>query len=83
LGIFIDKKLLYTTDVREINKYIGEAPFTSTFSQNSAPRIGQYIGWQIIRSYAQTHPNENFKNIFSITNSSILLQQSGYKPKKN
>lgn len=82
-GFFIDKKLLYTTDVREINKYIGEAPFTSTFSQNSAPRIGQYIGWQIIRSYARSHPNENFKNIFSITNSSILLQQSGYKPKKN
>lgn len=81
-GFFVDKKLLYTTDVREINKYIGEAPFTSTFSQNSAPRMGQYIGWQIIRSYAKNHSNQNFKDIFSITNSSILLQQSGYKPQK-
>lgn len=81
-GFFIDKKLLYTTDMREIMKYIGEAPFTSTFSQYSAPRMGQFIGWQIVRSYAKNHPKENFKDIFAITNSSILLQQSHYKPKK-
>ena len=81
-GFFIEKKLLHTTEMREINKFIGEAPFTSAFSNNSAPRIGRYIGWQIVRSYMAKNKSVTFEQLLKNNNSQEILNKSGYKPEK-
>lgn len=81
-GFFIEKKLLHTTEMREINKFIGEAPFTSAFSKNSAPRIGRYIGWQIVRSYMAKNKKITFEQLLRNNNSQEILNKSGYKPEK-
>ncbi|HBG71712.1 MAG: hypothetical protein A2W93_06625 [Bacteroidetes bacterium GWF2_43_63] len=81
-GFFIEKKLLHSTEMREINKFIGEAPFTSAFSNNSAPRIGRYIGWQIVRSYMAKNKNVTFEQLLKNNNSQEILNKSGYKPEK-
>lgn len=81
-GFFIEKKLLHTTEFKDINKFVGEAPFTSAFSKNSAPRIGRYIGWQIIRAYMSKNQKVSLSELLKNNNSQEILNKSGYKPEK-
>jgi hypothetical protein len=78
---FVEKKLLYTTDTREMNKYFLEAPFTSTFSRYSAPRIGRFIGWRIVRSYMAHNPSVTVEQLLANMNAQEILQKSNYRPK--
>lgn len=81
-AFFVEKKLLHSTELREINKFIGEAPFTSAFSKNSAPRIGRYIGWQIIRAYMGRNKKVEVPALMKNNKSQEILNKSGYKPEK-
>ena len=81
-SFFIEKKLLHTTEMKDINKFIGEAPFTSSFSKNSAPRIGRYIGWQIVRAYMAKNKDVTVPELLKNKNAQEILNKSGYKPKK-
>jgi hypothetical protein len=79
---FAAQKLLYTTDQAEIMKFTAEGPFTAAFSKESAPRIGYWIGWQIVRQYMQNNPEVTLKDLINETDSQLLLSKSKYKPKK-
>ncbi len=81
-GFFIEHDLLYTTEYRDINKFIGEAPFTSAFSRTSAPRVGSFIGWQIVRAYMARNKDVDVETVLKNTNSQEILNKSAYKPKK-
>lgn len=81
-GFFIEHNLLYTTEFRDINKFIGEAPFTSAFSRNSAPRVGCFVGWQIVRAYMSRNKDIDVETVLKNTNSQEILNKSAYKPKK-
>ncbi len=47
----IGRKHLYGTDALVISGYISDASYTTALAPDSAPRIGQYIGWQIVNRY--------------------------------
>ncbi len=79
---FIENKLLYNTDKIIINKFIGEAPFTAAFTNQSPPRIGVWVGWQIIRRYMDKHPQVSIKELMKETDAQKILMKSKYKPKK-
>lgn len=81
-AFILEKKLLYTTDLKEINKFVGEGPFTSTFSKTSAPRIGQFIGWQIVRDYMKNNPKVTIPQLLVNFNSQEIMNKSKYKPQK-
>ncbi|MEN9917602.1 MAG: hypothetical protein RL662_38 [Bacteroidota bacterium] len=49
----IEQNYLYNTDHMVIVKYMEEAPYTATISTQSPPRLGAWLGWQIIKQYAQ------------------------------
>ena len=54
---FIEKEMLYSTDSKLPSRFIADAPFSKFYLQldNESPgRLGQYIGWQIVRAYAET-----------------------------
>jgi hypothetical protein len=44
---------------------MNDAPFTSTFSKNSPPRIGHYIGWQIVRECMLNNPEMELIDLFN------------------
>ncbi|MFH1321494.1 MAG: gliding motility lipoprotein GldB [Bacteroidota bacterium] len=77
---FIDKKLLYSTDHTENIKYIGEGPFTQSFPDGSPARIGQWMGWQIIRAYMENNPDVSLKELMYNYNAQKILTKSKYKP---
>lgn len=81
-GIFIEKKLLYSKIRSEYGNYLQEGPFTSGLDHASPPRLGEFVGWQIVRSYMNNHPEVSLGELMSIKDSQDLLNRSGYKPKR-
>jgi uncharacterized protein YjaZ len=79
---FAAQKLLYTTDQAEIMKFTADGPFTSALSKESAPRIGYWTGWQIIRQYMKNNPEVTIQQLVTETDAQKVLVKSKYKPGK-
>ena len=80
---FIEKELLYSTDSKLPSRFINPAPFSKFYLEldNESPgRIGVYMGWQIVKAYAENSK----KDIFEIMrmNAGELFKQSKFKPRK-
>ncbi|MEA3505282.1 MAG: hypothetical protein U9R32_08850 [Bacteroidota bacterium] len=76
----IENDLLFSTDYSLTRKLLSDGPFTSDFGTNSAPRIGEWVGWQIIRSYMNKNPEIKLQQLIHNANSHDILKGSGYKP---
>jgi hypothetical protein len=76
----VERKLLYDNERLTLQRYIGDAPFTNTFSSDSPGRTGCWLGWQIIRSYMEKNPETTLNDLLLMNNSQQLLNQSGYFP---
>lgn len=72
---------LYSVNPVTMQTYIGEAPFTQGFSQELSPgNIGQWIGWQIVKKFADNNPVLKPEEIMQSTAKKIL-DEAKYKPK--
>jgi hypothetical protein len=72
---------LYSLNAAALQTYIGEAPFTTVFSQELSPgNIGQWIGWQIVRKYEERNPELKPEEIMR-AEAKKILEESNYKPK--
>ena len=78
----IAQKLLYTTDHAEIVKFTGEGPFTTALSKESPPRIGYWVGLQIVRQYMENNPAITLEQLMNEPDAQKILTASKYKPKK-
>ncbi len=76
----LDNELIYSTDHRTIQGFINEAPFTSRFSNQSAPRTGVWLGWQIVREYMRRNPEITLNELFMEENSRKILTEARYRP---
>ena len=76
----IDQKHLFSTDVTLIQKYMNDAPFTATISQDSPGRLGTWIGLQIVESYMKHNPAVSIRNLMNENNYQKMLEQSDYRP---
>jgi gliding motility-associated lipoprotein GldB len=78
---FIDKKLLFSTNYGENLKYINDAPFTSGLPRESPPKVGVWLGWQIIRAYMNNNKT-SLEELFAEKDAQKILNRSKYKPAK-
>ena len=52
---FIENDLLYSTDTKLNKRFLDEAPFSKFYlahDSSSPGRLGQWMGWQIVKAYA-------------------------------
>jgi gliding motility-associated lipoprotein GldB len=80
---FIEGQLLYNSDSKLPGRFITPAPFSKFYLEidNESPgRIGQWIGWQIVRSFMKN--NDVSINDMLKMDARQLFEQSKYKPKK-
>jgi len=82
-GFFLEQNLLYETDYDKYQKYIGEAPFTPGLGEknDSAPRLGVWTGWQIVREYMDKHPEVTLAQLMADHDAQKILNESKYRPK--
>ncbi len=76
----VDHELLFSDDQLIIRKFIGDAPFTSVFQNNSAPRAGAFLGWKIIHKYMKEHPDVSLKQLMENNDYQGLLNSAAYRP---
>lgn len=73
--------LLFSTEYLKFDKYLRESPFTSNLAQESAPRIAQFCGLQIIRKLMKDHPEITPAELVKKTNYKELFELAAYRPK--
>ena len=81
---FIEDNLLFDTDSRLPNRFINLAPFSKFYLEidNESPgRIGQWVGWQIVRSFME-HNDSSLQDMLKM-DAKQIFEKSKYKPKKN
>ncbi len=76
----VGQKDLYSTDLALINKYLNDAPFTATISQESPGRLGTWVGWQIIGEYMKNNPDVSIVQLMKLTDYQQILNKSEYQP---
>ncbi|WP_290475842.1 MULTISPECIES: gliding motility lipoprotein GldB [unclassified Leeuwenhoekiella] len=80
---FVENKLLFDTDSKLLSRFINPAPFSKfylEFDNDSPPRLGRYIGWQIVKSYMERN-NVPLQMLPGKTNDEIF-KEANYKPRR-
>lgn len=81
---FIEREYLYNTDNSLQARFLNMGPFTKfglQLDNDSPSQLGQFIGWQIVRQYAEKHPEVSLNEILKMDGEQ-LFNESNYKPKK-
>jgi len=79
-NIITTEKNLYTTDPAAIQTYIGESPYTQTMPAASPGNIGQWVGWQIVKKFAEKNSSLSISDVMK-TEPRKILEEAKYKPK--
>jgi len=81
---FVENKLFYSSDARLPNRFINPAPFTKfemEWDNDSPGRLGQWMGWQIVRSYMDNNKNVTLQQLLAM-DAKTIFDKSKYKPNK-
>lgn len=80
---FMQNNLLFETDFQKIQMYLSEAPFTPGLGEKneSAPKLGIWIGWQMVRKYMAENPRVTLQELMADQDAQKILNAAKYKPK--
>ena len=79
----MENKLLFSIDPNLMNKYVNDGPTTNGFPKESPGNIGQFLGWQIIKSYMKNNTNVTLKQLMEQKDLIKIFNESKYKPSRD
>jgi hypothetical protein len=65
-----------------MNKFVNDGPTTNGFPKESPGNIGQFIGWQIVKSFMNTHPDSSLHYLMNEKDLIRIFNDAKYKPAK-
>ncbi len=77
---FVQNALLYQSDPTTNGRYISERNSVLEIGKSCPGRIGHFIGWEIVRAYAERHPALGLADIMREQNAQKIFTLSGYAP---
>jgi hypothetical protein len=77
---FIEDKLLYATNHKIKQKYLGDRPKTVEVGNECPGRIAQWVGWEIVKKYKETHADVSLPALMMNPNADKILKESRYRP---
>jgi gliding motility-associated lipoprotein GldB len=82
-SFLVSNNLIYETDYQKIQVYLSEGPFTPGLGEKneSAPKLGNWIGWEIVRKYMKENPEVTLPQLMAKKDAQEILKKSKYKPK--
>jgi gliding motility-associated lipoprotein GldB len=81
---FVENKLFYSSDPKLPNRFVNPAPFSKfgmEWDNDSPGRLGQYVGWQIVKSYMENNKNVTLQQLLAM-DARTIFDKSKYKPNK-
>jgi len=81
---FLENNFLFETDYQKIQVFLSEGPFTPGLGENrdSAPKLGVWIGWQMVKKYMKENPDVTLQQLMTEQDAQKILNKSKYKPKQ-
>ena len=79
-AFLVNNDLFYSADFKTIKNFTNDGPFTSSFSNESPPMTGTWLGWQIVRKYMYEHPDVTLAQLINEKDYQKIFNRSGYKP---
>ncbi len=76
----VEHDLIFKTDQFLIKKLIGDAPFTSYFTNESPGRASVWIGFRIVESYMSKNKGTTLENLMNNTDIQGILEKAKYNP---
>lgn len=80
---FVERELLFSTDPQLASRFINPAPFSKFYLEldNESPgMLGQYIGWQIVRAFAENNEID-LRQLLTLSGEQIY-KNSKFKPRR-
>lgn len=78
---FLSQKLLYSSEMIRISKYINPSPNAPGMPTEAPGRTGVYIGYELVKSYMQNHPEQSLSSLLEPMDSQEFLKQARFKPR--
>ncbi|HTN46713.1 MAG TPA: hypothetical protein VL098_10240 [Flavipsychrobacter sp.] len=80
-NFFIDKQFLYSTNLQQVMRYVNDGPNAAGMPAESPGNIGSWIGYRIVKAYAEKNPDADLQKILNADDAQRILLLSKYKPK--
>ena len=77
----IERHDLFSTEQRLLASYLNDGPFTSEVTQDSPGRVGTWVGWRIVESYMEHHPEVSMQALMQESDAQHILEESQYRPR--
>lgn len=77
----VGEEVLFSNDFHSFKRLFNDGPFSSDFSHDAPARLGEWVGWQIVRNYMQNHPETSIEELIKMDDSQQILSDSRYRPK--
>jgi hypothetical protein len=77
---FVQDKVLFSTSAIDKKNYLGDRPVTTQVGEKCPGRIGQWVGWQIVKEYMDNHPEQSLPSLMNMDNAQMLFKSSNYRP---
>lgn len=71
---------LYSTDALKYRRLLDDGPYTKGMAMESPPRLGAYVGWQIVRAYMKRNPKVTPAELLRATDYKVILEGSKFRP---
>ena len=77
---FIENKLLFDNDYKKFIKLVSDGPNSPGFALESAPKLGAYFGWKIVKAYMEKNKSITLSQLMIEQDAQKILEMSKYKP---
>lgn len=62
--------------------YLSDKPYTTDLSMESAPRLGEYLGWRIVHSFMDRNADITLAQLCDRQDYEAIFHESKYRPKE-
>jgi hypothetical protein len=69
---FVEQKLLFKNDELTKLGYFNEAPFTKGLPKEGPDRLGQFIGWEMVKKYMDSHSDITLEKLMKVPFAEIM-----------
>ncbi len=76
---FVERHLFFENDRLLVAKYTGERPNTPEIGDKAPGRLGRWMGWQIVRKYAE-EKKLSLPEVMAQPNAKLIFDQARWRP---
>ncbi len=76
----VDKKLLYSSNMMDINKLINDSPNSPGMPPEAPGRTANFIGYKIVKEYMRRNPGVALSVLLNMNDVQHIMDGSKYKP---